>query len=638
MLQAIREKAQGWIAWAIVILISVPFALWGIQEYLGVGSEPEVAVVEGEKITQRMLDQRTRDFRENMRLSLGDAYRADFFADSTLKKQVLESMVEEAVLVKNANDWNLRTGDMQARSFISSIPAFQREGRFDQQAYETAVRNRGMSRAGFEQNVRQDMLLGQLRGGVRDTLFVTESDLSMRVRLSGEKRTLNYARIPAEQFRDQIEFSEGDLKSYYEANLDRYRTPERVKLSYVLLDASTLGNLIEVNEAVLEQYFEDHRGEFVAPEERAVRHILISVAGTATEAEVQAAEDKAADLLTQIGAGGDFASLAKENSDDPGSAGSGGDLGWVERGLMVPPFEQAAYSLNKGEVSELVRTDFGFHIIQVSDIRGGSDAGFAQLREKVETAFRKFEAENLYFDYAERLANSAYESPDSLAPAAETLGLDVQATDWITRDAVLPGTLGSPRVTNAAFADDVLIEGNNSELIEIGQQQAVVLRVAEHQPAGAKPFAENLDLIEQDYRNEKATDAAAEAGAKALVGLAESHKGLERLATDNGWPLEQSGAVGRQQSTVPAEVLAKAFSLKPPAQGSIEHVGVVSAEGDYMLIAVSAVQGGELASLSEEERQALAGQAAAQAGSAQLRYFTRSLRERAKVELKLVGE
>ena len=634
MLQAIREKAQGWIAWAIVILISVPFALWGIQEYLGVGSEPEVAVVEGEKITQRMLDQRTRDFRENMRLSLGDAYRADFFEDSTLKKQVLDGMVEQAVLAKNAADWNLRTSDMQARGFISSIPAFQRDGRFDQLSYETAVRNRGTSRAGFEQDVRQDLLLGQLRSGVRDSAFVTETELATRVRLNNEKRKLIYARVAADKFLDQIEFSEDDLKSYYEANLDRYRTPERVKLSYVLLDAATLASLIDVNEEALEQYFEDHRTEFVAPEERAMRHILISVSPNATEEEVQAARNKADDLLMQVREGGDFASLAKENSDDPGSAGSGGDLGWVERGLMVPPFEQAAFELNKDEVSELVRTDFGFHIIQVTDIRGGSDAGFADLREKVESAFRKFEAENLYFDYAERLANSAYESPDSLTPASEALGLKVQTTDWITRDAVLPGALGSPRVVNAAFADDVLVEGHNSELIEVGQQQALVVRVAEHEPAGVKPFADNLDLLEQDYRIDKASEAAAAAGAKAIAELDAGGESLEQLASDKAWVLEQPGEVGREQPTVPAEVLAKAFGLKPPEQGATAYAGVVSAEGDYMVIAVSGVQGGELAALSDAERQEAVQQATNVAASAQLRYFTRSLRDRAKIELK----
>ena len=634
MLQAIREKAQGWIAWAIVILISVPFALWGIQEYLGVGSEPEVAVVEGEAITQRMLDQRTRDFRENLRLSLGDAYRADLFEDSTLKRQVLDSMVEEAVLAENASDLNLRTSDMQARGFIASIPAFQRDGRFDQQSYETAVRNRGMSRAGFEQNVRRDLLLGQLRSGVRDSVFVTETDLATRVRLAKEKRTLSYARIAADQFRDQVEFTEEDLKRYYEANLERYRTPEQIKLSYVLLDSATLGGLIEVNEEALEQYFEDHRSEFVAAEERAMRHILIALSPSASEEEVQAARDKADDLHAQIRAGGDFAALAREHSDDPGSAGSGGDLGWVERGLMVPPFEQAAFALNKDGVSEPVRTDFGFHVIQVTGIRGGSDAGFAELRDQVEVAYRKVEAEDLYFDYAERLANAAYENPDSLTPASEALGLEIRSTDWVTRDTTLPGILGSPRVINAAFADDVLIEGNNSELIEVGQLQALVIRVAEHQPAGAKPFAGQLSLIEEDYKHAKASEAAAAAGAKAIAGLNAGGQSLAQLAADRAWPLEQPGEVAREQAGVPAEVLAEAFIVKPPVEGQTVHNGVVSSTGDYLLLAISAVRGGELTELSDSERQGIEQQATSRASNAQLRYFTDSLRERASVELK----
>jgi peptidyl-prolyl cis-trans isomerase D len=638
MLQAIREKAQGWIAWAIVILISVPFALWGIQEYLGVGSEPIVAVVEGQELTERMLDRRTQNFREDLRMSLGDSYRADLFDDATLKKQVLDSMVEELVLVGSAADWNLRTGDMQARGLIASIPAFQRDGRFDQQAYETAVRNRGMSRAGFEQDVRQDLVLGQLRSGVRDTVFVTETELATRVRLIDEVRTLTYAAVPADRYRDQVTVTPEALSSYYQANLDRYRTPERVKLAYVQLDAATLSGFIEVTEDSLRQYFNDHRTEFVAPEERLMRHVLVTVPAGASEEEVQKAEQEAENLLAQIREGTDFASLAKEHSDDPGSAGNGGDLGWVERGLMVAPFEEAAFALDKGEVSELVRTDFGYHIIQVVDIRGGSEAGFAELRDQVDAAYRKFEAETLYFDYAERLAESAYENAASLTPAAEALGLQVQTTDWITRSGPLPQALDSPKVINAAFSDDVLIEGHNSELIEVGDQQAVVVRIAEHEPAGVTSFEDSRASLEQDYRNEKASEAAAQAGAKALAELEAGTVSIEQSASANDWPLEQPGEVSRDQQGVPAEVLAKAYDIRPPQQGMSGYAGVVSADGNYFLIAVISVKGGDLASLPETKKEMMLQQATAQAASTQLQSFTRSLRDRADIELKPLAE
>lgn len=638
MLQAIREKAQGWIAWAIVILISIPFALWGIQEYLGVGAEPEVAVVDGDKITQRMLDERTRDFRESIRQSLGDNYSADLFEDTALKAQVLDAMVQEVVLSNNAQSWNMRISDAQARGFIGAVPAFQRAGQFDQQLYDAAVRNRGMSRAGFEQRVRQELALDQLRSGIRDTAFLTDAELATRVRLRDEERTLRYARIPAASYLDQVSASRDELRRYYDNNLQRYRTPERVKLSFILLDASSLGDLVEVTDEALRQYYEDHKAEFVAPEERAMRHILVALPAGAGDEEVARAREKADDLLRQVRGGADFATVARENSDDPGSAANGGDLGWVERGLMVPAFEEAAFALPEQGISDPVQTEFGFHIIQITAVRGGSGAGFEDLRDQVEAAYRRFEGENLYFDYAERLAESAYENAGSLMPAAEALGLQVQTSDWVTRDGVLAGALDSPKVVNAAFSDDVLVEGHNSELIELGPQQTVVVRVAEHEPAGVKGFDEHLAVIEEDFTRETASELAAQAGAKVLGELQSGARTLSELASDHAWPLAEPGAVQRGASSVPAEILAEAFALAPPREGSAAYAGVVSAEGDYVLIELASVQGGALQSLSDEQRPLLAERVAAQVGGAEMNYLTRSLRDRADVELKPIRE
>jgi len=638
MLQAIREKAQGWIAWAIVILISIPFALWGIQEYLGVGVEPEVAVINGDPVTQRTLDQRTREFRENMRATLGQNYIADMFDDAILKPQVLDALIEEKVLVDTAADWNLRMSDDQARGVIASIPAFQRDGHFDQQAYDAIVRNRGMTRAGFEQSIRQELAVGQLRSGIRESAFVTEWDMATRVRLQDETRTASFARIPADAYRDQVVVTPELLREFYDANLDMFRTPERVKLSYLVLDAETLGGFIEVSDENLRRYFEDHRSEFVAREERAMRHILFSVPAGAPDDEVAEAQAEALSVLERLRGGEDFTALAKTFSDDPGSADNGGDLGWVERGVMVAPFETAAFALGKGEISELVRTDFGFHIIQVTDTRGGSDAGFEDVREQVVAAYKKFEGENLYFDYAERLAESAYENSASLAPAAEALGLTIQTTDWITRDSRLQGPLSSPKVLNLAFADDVLVEGHNSELIESNAQQSVVLRVAEHEPAGVKPFDDNLALIEEAYRNEKSSQAAAETGAAAIASLKSGDKTLSQVAADNAWQFTQPEAIGRDNDVVPAEVLATIFKVPPPESEQARYTGVVSGTGDYMLIELADVKGGSLESLPVAERPLLAEQMAGQVAASQMRYVTQSLRDQADVEKKPISE
>jgi len=638
MLQAIRDKAQGWIAWAIVILISVPFALWGIQEYLGVGAEPEVAVVEGDAITERMLDQRTQDFRENLRRSLGDNFSADLFDNATLKRQVLQAMVEERILGIRAQDWNLRISDEQARAFIASIPAFQRDGLFNQQAYDSGIRNQGLSRAGFEQGIRQDMVLAQLRSGVRDTVFVTETDLAAQVRLRDQKREVSYLRIPAQAYRDNVEINEDAVRSFYTANLDRYRTPERVKLDYLVLDAASLSGLVEVSEEKLQQYFEDHRSEFVARQERAMRHILISVAPDASDVEVEQARARAAGIVEDLRAGGDFAALAQQHSDDTGSAANGGDLGWVEPGVMVPGFEAAAFALDANAVSDPVKTEFGFHIIQVTEVRGGEQAGFAEVRDQVDSAYRKFEAENLYFDYAERLAESAYENSASLTPAAEALALNIQQTDWLTRQSRLTGPLASPKVINAAFSDDVLAEGHNSELIEVGQQQAVVVRVAEHEPEGVEPFEQIQQRVSDEYRNEKASEAAAQVGQKALEELSAGQRALQDLAEAHAWKLKSPGLIARQQGGVPAEVLSEVFSIRPPSAGQVAHSGVSAANGDYILIAVSAVEGGKLMAVGDAERPLLTDQANARIAAAQMRYFTDSLREGTKVELKPIEE
>lgn len=635
MLQAIRDKAQGWIAWVIVILISIPFALWGIQEYLGVGGEPEVAVVEGEPITQRMLDQRVRDFRETLRYSLGEAYSPDLFEDSVLRPQVLDAMVEEIVLTGAAHDWNLRTGPSQARAFIASIPAFQREGRFDTQLYEATVRNRGIGPAEFEQGVLRDLAVEQLRVGVRDTALVTESELAERVRLLREQRILRYLTLPAERHRDEVAVDEAAVRAYYQDNLERYRIPERVKVSYVLLDSSDLAQLIEVEEGALRRYFEDHRAEFVGLEERAVSHILLSVPPGADPSLEAAAREKAGALLDQLREGADFAEVAREHSQDPGSAAAGGDLGWVERGIMVPAFEEAAFALEPGVVSEPVRSEFGYHLIKVTEVRGGSGADFDAVRDRVDAAYRAFEAESLYFEYAERLAEVAYEQSDSLVPAAEALGLQVETTGWVARDGAFPVPLTSPRVGAAVFSDDVLLERHNSELIEIGPQQAVVVRIAEHEPSGIQPFDSHRAEIEADYVRAQAAQRATAAGEAYLERLKRGETTLGALAEAGAYSLYEPGAVGRDQAGVPAEVLRTAFAMAAPGTGAAAYAGTASAAGDYLLVELSAVEPGQLGAMTAAERERLVSQIQDALGETELDSLTRNLRDQAKVELKV---
>ncbi len=587
MLQAIRDKAQGWIAWAIVILISIPFALFGIQEYLGSGADPVVAEVAGIEITESELENSMRDFRESMRISLGDAYRQELFEGEAFRSQVLDRLINESLLRQAADDWNMRGSDAQIRAYIQSIPAFQNQGRFDSAMYEAAVRNRGLSNAGFEDLVRQELVLRQLQNGVSTGSFITDSELLEQVRLSDQQRSIAFARIPMSAFNDAQQVSEEDAQRHYENNPGDYRVPERVKLAYLSLNVEGLMPLVEVDEQKLREYFGEHRSEFFVEEERKVRHILIG-SETGTEEEQRA---KALDLLEQLREGADFAELAKNNSDDPGSAANGGDLGWVNRGVMVKPFEDSAFSLAPETLSEPVKTDFGYHILQVTEVRGGSDATFEQMLPQVEEAYRRFQAEELFYDYHERLANAAYENPDSLVPAAETLDLRVEQTDWISRGSGLPMAIDHSKVLNAAFSEDVLVNGNNSDVLDLEPTESVVVRVLQHEPETIKPFETVREEVVEAAAAALASEKAASKGAEVIEELRAGSM-LAAIADSNDWTFKDA-KVSRNSSDVPAEVIDASFALTPPEEGAKAHTGVVSAEGDYFVIAINAVEQGE---------------------------------------------
>ncbi len=629
MLQAIREKAQGWIAWAIVILISIPFALFGIQEYLGGGADPAVASVNGTEITTRQLDRRVREFRESMRQRLGPAFNADIFSDKMLKPQVLQAMIDETLLRQAAEEWGMRVSDAQVAAYIRSLPGLQNNGKFDMAMYEATVRNRGLTKAGFEALVREEMIRSQQESGIRDSVIVTRSDLREQVRLNDQRRKIRYVRIPAETFLDAEAVSDEEMRQHYERAQRDYQVPERVKLAWIMLDMQQLADEVAVDEDKLRQYFEDHRSEFVTEQERRVRHILIPV-----KDDEQAARALAEELIGRLREGADFAALAKEHSKDPGSAADGGDLGWVNRGVMVKPFEEAVFAAKPGEITGPVETDFGYHIIEVTEVRGGDEASFDQVRDKVEAAYRRAQAEEVYYDQLERLANLVYETPDSLEPAAEALGLKVQHGDWITRTAGLPFAIDSPKVISAAFSDEVLGEGNNSDVIELAPTRSVVIRVEEHEEATVKPFDTVADEVRKAVARAKASEKARAEGEKQLQALREGGD-LDALAESKGWELK-TATIGRSGgSGVPAEVVRVAFDNPSPEGGKPVYDGVVSAKGDYFMIVIDEAIDGDFEALDETQREQRRSQLQRFYGSAEFRGVLRALRARSDVEVML---
>jgi len=562
MLQNIRDKAQGWIAWAIVILISIPFALWGIQSYLGGGAESVVAKVNGDEISERALDQRLHNFREELRARLGDAYRPELINDKRMRQEVLRQMVNEDVILQASHDLGLRVGDPLVRQAIMEIGAFQKDGRFDQATFERYARMQGLTSGGFEQRIRRAILTEQLSQAIRTSAFVTKREIQEVLRLQNQTRDLGYFIVNPDDFQSSESIPESEIAAYYDQHQEEFRVPEKVKLEYILLNAEMAGGTVVVDDAALRGFYENHQENYGQPEQRQASHILIRLDADADQAAVAEAEQKISALREHLQQGEDFAELAKANSEDPGSAEAGGDLGYFGKGIMDPAFEEAAFSLQQGEVSEPVRSSFGFHLIKVTGIKPSSVKPFEEARTQVEQDYRKAEGERLYFEMAEKLADLSYEDPGSLQPAASELNLKVETSDWISADQAT-GVLSSPKVLAAAFSDDVLQERNNSELIELDKEQSLVLRVVDYQQSSIQPLAEVSESIAASLQKQHATELARKE-AEELLATLETDKDIADLADQ--YRVKRKTNLTRMDKVVPPSLLKEVFRLPHPAE------------------------------------------------------------------------
>jgi len=600
MLQTIRERAQGWIAWVIVIFISIPFALWGIQSYLGVGAEPVVATVNGTEITERELDHHYRGFKARLRERLGAAYRPELFDDNLMRGQVLDQMIRDSLLMQTAAALGLRASDRELRGSILSDPAFRKDGHFDNATYEHMLELQGMVPQQFEDELRRQIVSTQLLRAIVATEILPDRELEAAVRLDRQQRRLSFIRVPTSAFLSEEPISDAEVTAYYESNRSRFQIPERIRVRYLVLDAGSIAPPEVPGEQELREHYEAEKDRFTQPERRRVRHILIALDPGADEVEEDAAKADSAEIRGRITDGEDFAALAKELSQDPGSATQGGDLGFIERGLLDPALDQAAFALDAGRLSEVIRSRFGYHLIEVTEIDPGETKPFEAVQRELIADLEQRSNEGLFFESAERLANLGYESPDSLEPAAEALGLELQTSDWIDRSGG-EGILAHPKVLAAAFSDEVLLEGNNSDLIEPDhdQLQAVILRVPEHEEAAAKPLDAVRDEITTILRDKRAADAAA-AKATELTEALTAGGALSEIAGD--YQVEDFGLVARDAEQIPAQILDFTFTLSRPNRGNESYGSLSLNNGDGAVVILGEVVDGSLEDLDEAIR------------------------------------
>ena len=600
MLQSLRDQAHGLMAWIIVILICIPFALWGVNEYFSAASQVIVAEVNGDELELKEFQQGYQRYRQQLQSMLGGQIPAAFHEDR-LKEQSLNQMVAALLEQQTAAEAGMRVGDRQVSKTIQSLPAFQRDGKFARDLYERQIEANGMTPAVFEEKVRRDLLTEQLRQAVAATAFVSKKDADWVAAGDAEKRAIAYINLSAEPVKAALQIKDEDVLAYYEKHRDRYMSPELVKVLYIELSLTDMAKEVAVNEDAVKAYYDAHAANFTVPEQRRARHILIQLAKDASASDEAAARTRALEILGQARSGQSFETLARERSEDIGSKAQGGDLGFFGQGVMDPAFDKTVFEMKPGELSEPVRSRFGYHIIRLEEIKAGSTKGFDEARADVEKAYRREQAERQFFDQAEQLATLTFENPDTLEVAAKQLGLSVQESDFFPRTGGA-GIAAQEKVFDAAFSPEVLEERGNSEVLDLGDDRAVVLRVKEHRPAERRKLDELRSEIVSTIQSEKAKTMTEERG-KALLKRLQDGEDRAKLAAAEKLEWKDVPDLGRRTDQVDPALRHSAFRLPRPAGTGPSYGGVALDSGDYALIAVLGVTDGDPAKLTDKERQ-----------------------------------
>lgn len=627
MLKLIRDNAKGVVAWIIVIIIIIPFALWGVNEYFEGGGDVVVAKI-GERDVS-LSEYQNLYQREVMarRQALG-RFDPD---DAGVRRDVIERLVNTEVVTQAAHDAGFRVADARLGQRIHAMREFQSDGRFDPALYERLLQASGMSKGQFEEGMRNDLLMEQLIRGVADTAFLTERDIDALLRLTEQRRHFAHLVLPAADYAAGVQIDEVRIAEYYEQNRAQFAVPERVVAQYLELSMGDGSADLAADEATLRRIYEERLPTLSVGEERRAHHILVEVDQNADANAIAAARARAEALLAEIKAGASFEEMAREHSDDSGSARSGGDLGFFGRGAMVGEFEDTVFSMAPGELRGPVQSPFGFHLIRVDQVRPGSVRSFEEMAPVLAEEYRMTKAEEGFFHLTERLADLAFEHSDTLAVAAEDLGIEIKETAPFSADSG-EGVAAERAFREAAFSTDVLETGHNSQLLELGGNRVIVLRVSDRHPASHLPLAEVRDRIERELHRSAAADKARETGDRIIARLAEGVS-MEELAREHRAEWHPAATVGRDDGVLDPELLATVFSMPRPTSGVTVNEGVQLLSGDYAVLALHEVIDGDVAAVDQRDRRAQ-GMALAQfLGQRAVGDMVESLRERNKVRI-----
>lgn len=622
-MEAFREMISGRLGKALLALLLLPFALVGIESYFVGGKAAPAATVNDEDIPQSELDKAVEKQKQDILTSMGPGADASRINVAVIREQLLRNLVDEALLKQKAKEDGYLVSDALIARLISEEPSFQENGKFSQTRFEQVLRGVGEDPATFPLRAKDRIAQRQLMSGVVTTAFASRREVESIQRLNTQKRDIHVATVSAAQFLGQVQVSEAEIKAAYLKTPDKFTSEDRVTAEYVVLSPATFLSTVEVSPADLEQRYAEKVKAMESDEQRHASHILIKVDDKTKDADALA---RIQSLEKRVRAGEDFAALAREFSQDPGSGANNGDLGMAGRGMFVPEFEKALYALKTGEVSAPVKTQFGYHLIKLLEIQKPQVPAMEAIRAELEAEVRQAKSEDQYNEAVEKLDALAYESSD-LRDVAAAYKLTIELTAPFGRRGG-EGVAADRKFAQTAFSDDLLKDGKNSSGIRLEDQRTVWLRVKQHDKPALRPLSEVQPQILLGLQFDKAGLMAKSHAEALLKDLAAGKTPAEAAAAHHAqWA--DFPMVSRASQTPAVDIQKVAFRLSAPKSG-VWSADVRPLGKDYAVIAVSKVEE-DTTPLADEQRRQLAQAQGGMYGQQELRDYMEYLRSRAKI-------
>lgn len=616
MLQNIRDRSQGWIAKVIIGFIILLMALTGFEAIIrATGHQGAVALVNGDEIKQTELAQAVEMQRRQLQQQLGQGFDPSTLDDRLLRESALKALIDKQLLLQSAKTDRFAFSEQALDQLILNTPEFQTEGRFDPQRFDQAVRQMNYNRLQFRDLLRDEMLIGQLRAGIVGSNFVTDADIEAFAAL--ERQTRDFAMRTVKASPAGITPTQDEIQAYYDSHKSAFMTPEQVVIEYVELKKAAFLAKAKVDESRLQAAYKSEIANL--SEQRDAAHILIEVNDKQNDEQAKA---KIQQIQERLNKGEDFAKLAKEFSQDPGSAANGGDLGFAGRGVYDPAFEEALYALAPQQVSAPVRTSFGWHLIKLQGVQAPEVPTLASVRPRLEQQLKAEDADRLFVEAGRKLESSAYESSDLSQPAQE-LGLQVKTSAPFGREGG-EGLTANRQVIEAAFSEDVLRNGANSTALQLDPETLVVIRDKEHRTPQLQPLDAVKKEIVTRLTQEKAAAVAKQAGEEQLKALRAGGK-----AAAGDWRTVE--AATRNQEGVDPQVLQAAFRMAKPEADKPSYAGISLQNGDFVLIRLQGV-GVPKEALSAEDKALYRRYLASRAGQVDFAAYRRALDAKAEIK------